>query len=214
MVGAPTEFAAEDLVLAVPAERPLPCLLQVEAVRSVDGAQALVNVETGRHAMSQGTLHNLGRAPQALVYAVRAGRLSVCDLLRSDCTRAADVDNPAVWAPVAADVASLRVQYGRDTTVPMDGVVDTWDQQTPTTACGWARVRAVRLVLVARGGAFEREVVTPTAPSWSGSLAAADNVPAPVDLSAQTDWQHFRYRSFETTVPLRNLTWREAVPGC
>lgn len=208
-VAAAGEFAVEDLVLAAPATRPAPCTLGLEAVQAVSATPPLVTVGTGRHGMAQGVLHNLGREPQALVYAVRAGQLTVCDHTQADCARPADVGNPAVWTPIAGDVASLRAQYGRDTSMPaMDGVVDTWDQATPADACSWARVRAVRLVVVARSGTFERDVVTPAAPRWAGDATT------PVDLSAHGDWQHHRYRSFETTVPLRNLTWREAVPGC
>jgi type IV pilus assembly protein PilW len=207
-VAAPTEFARNDLVLAVPATRATPCALALEAVGAVSATPPLVTVAAGRPGMAQGILYNLGREPTMLIYAIRAGRLTACDPALADCGSALNVGNPAVWAPVAEGIVSLRVQYGRDTSAPADGVVDTWDQLTPTTPCGWARVRAARLVVVARSGAFERDVVTALAPVWAGGAGA------PIDLSADAAWQNFRYRSFETTVPLRNLTWREAVPGC
>jgi type IV pilus assembly protein PilW len=40
--------------------------------------------------------------------------------------------------------------------------------------------------------------------AWAGSVAS----PAPaLDLSQTTNWSKYRYRVFETTIPLRNVIW-------
>jgi type IV pilus assembly protein PilW len=130
-------------------------------------------------------------------------------MLASDCARAADADNPAVWVPIGHQVVSLRAQYGRDTTAPaMDAVVDVFDQDAPTTACEWMRVSAVRLAVVARSPQQAAQAVTASAPTWAGSASQ------PIALDALEDWQQFRYRTFETLVPIRNMTWLPGAAGC
>ena len=61
-----------------------------------------------------------------------------------------------------------------------------------------------RLALVARSSLFEKDVVTTAAPVWDGSDGA------PIDLSANDDWGYYRYKVFQTVVPLRNLPWMAA----
>jgi len=170
-------------------------------------------------------LYNLGNAPRFLAYAVRSGNLTVCDYMTSNCGDAtpATLANEAVWRPIVSNVVSLRAQYGLDTTAVMDGIVDTYNQTTPTTACGWARASAIRFVLVARSPQFEKIAVTTAAPTWAGTNAnnplGTNSAATPIDLSVntltvQTEWQQYRYRVFETTAPIRNVAWMGAVSGC
>ncbi|MDD5247667.1 MAG: PilW family protein [Rhodocyclaceae bacterium] len=212
-----TAFIANDVVVAAPSTRAGLCALTLDRVAGVVNPN--VNVGTGVSGMSNGTLFNLGQAPTVVAYAIRNGNLTMCDYTANDCSAAANAAplNPAVWVPIANNIVSLRAQYGRDTTAPsMDGIMDVFDQTTPTTACGWARASAVRLVLVARNAQFEKTAVTTAAPVWDGS--AADNPPgstaAAIDLSANATWQNYRYKVFQTVVPLRNIAWLGAVSGC
>jgi type IV pilus assembly protein PilW len=114
--------------------------------------------------------------------------------------------------PIANDIVSMRAQYGRDTTAVMDGVVDTYDQTTPTTGCGWIKTSALRLVLVARNGQPEKTAVTAAAPTWAGGTInlTATNSTVPAGFT----WQNFRYKVFQTAIPLRNITSMGAVAGC
>lgn len=212
-VQTPTAFVPSDWVVATPATRtcsmtaaaltPALTLTQVSAVASPN-----VTVSTAAAGMANGTLFNLGRTPRILVYAVRGGNLTVCDYRVNDCGLAANNASAAVWVPIANNIVSLRVQYGRDTSVAMDGIVDAYDQAAPATACAWARVSAVRLALVARNAQFEKTSVTAAAPTWDGSAGAA------IDLSGNANWQNYRYKLFQTVVPIRNVAWMGAVTGC
>lgn len=113
----------------------------------------------------------------------------------------------------------------------MDGIVDIYSQTPPgntgvtADACGWLRTLSIRLALVARNSQYEKIAVTTAAPLWEGSTAT-NNDPAwvasggsiagasanPIDLTQNPDgtanpqWQNYRYKVFQTTLPLRNTT--------
>ena len=193
-----------DRVLAHPTPRPSPCNLSMESVTAV--ALSNVTVATGVAGMTGGALFNIGQAPRFVAYAIRNGRLTMCDYMVNNCGGAF---NATHWVPLASNVVSLRAQYGRDTTAgTMDGTVDAFDQTTPTNVCGWVRTRAVRMALVARSAQLEKDVVTAAAPAWAGSGTNA------VDLSADASWQNYRYKVFETIVPMRNVAWLGVQAGC
>ena len=206
----PTTFAAGDQIIATPQTRPDPCSLRMTTILSVGtGSPANVVVTAGTGiAATNGIVFNLGTTPRMQVYAVRSGNLTACDYSAFDCRAAANAANPSAWVSIAANIVSLRAHYGRDTSTPVDAVVDVYDQTTPSTACNWARISAVRLVLVARSGQYEKTAVTPAAPQWAGT--ATD----PIVLTAGANWQNYRYRTFETVVPIRNMVWTGAQSGC
>jgi type IV pilus assembly protein PilW len=85
------------------------------------------------------------------------------------------------------------------------GIRTTPQQPSPPDqekfACRWARASALRIAVVARNSQVDQATVTAQAPVWEGSGGAA------IDLSARADWQNYRYKVFETVVPLRNLGW-------
>ena len=125
-----------------------------------------------------------------------------------------------------------------DKTLPTTGISSNPNRDIP--ACGVMRTSAVRLVLVARSSQPEKTddwptltkhvsspVATWTDLSWmalendSGALlgtataaatAAAIKLPSP-DASWPT-WQDFRYKVFQTVVPLRNFNQQGAVEEC
>lgn len=203
LVAAPQAFINDDFVVATPQNRGVACNV---ALTQVNGppAGSTVSVDVGAAGVANGALHNWGRAPVIQVYRVSNGRLVVCDFLTRDCTSAA----AANWTELADGVVSLRAQYGVDSSATMDSVVDTFDQTNNNTACSWYRRPVLRLSLVLRNGQLEKETVTAAAPAWSGASGAA------IDLSGNADWQRYRYKTFESTVALRNVTWQGVITGC
>ncbi len=123
----------------------------------------------------------------------------------------------SVAQTVVEQVVQMKAQYGKDNGVPNgtascgacvanDGVVDAFDNVTPTTAAAWLQVLAVRVALVTRSAQPEKPNggggcdATTAAPTWSGGT---------FNLTADPNWQCYRYKVFETTVPLRNQIWTQ-----
>ncbi|WP_230029775.1 PilW family protein [Massilia sp. Bi118] len=137
--------------------------------------------------------------------------------------------NPAA---VAGDIVSIKAQYGFDNRVganftPDAGMqVKVWsatminaDGDGVTGGAGdYLRIAAVRLAVVARsrtpdaapaGGSCT--ATTGPLTVFAGGSAGADAVPVKVKLGVPddtVDWRCYRYRVFETIVPLRNFVWR------
>lgn len=112
------------------------------------------------------------------------------------------------------NVVMMKAMYGRDTND--DGAVDTYDYTQPTNAAEWARVLAVRIAVVARSTQYEREIVTATAPQWvvgraaqvQGAVTCGESSCVSLPVDRLDDWQHYRYKVFDTIVPLRNQRWK------
>ncbi|MEO8022837.1 PilW family protein [Polaromonas sp.] len=140
-------------------------------------------------------------------YAVSAGlSLQTTNLISATGTAATEDLYP--------EIVKFQAMYGKDTNA--DGVVDTYDTTTPTTAAGWQQVLAVRVAVVARSGQYEREVVTSAAPLWNlgtgytvagTSACFTGSQCLSLGLSHITDWDHYRYKVYDTVIPLRNVLW-------
>lgn len=176
---------------------------------------------------SQARLFNLGPARELALHtwSVQDGFL----MLRSSNLEGA-AEQPA---SVADNIVSIKGQYGFDTRTP-----DQFKPEQGTAVAQWSatmidadgdgnvggagdyqRVVALRLAVVARGRAPERP-----APGASCSATSAQPVlfasevpsgvaaaPVTVDVAVEgdpIDWRCYRYRVFDTVIPLRNAAWR------
>jgi type IV pilus assembly protein PilW len=150
-----------------------------------------------------------------------------------------DAAGVPVVNPVADNIVHMRVQYGIDDGVdngtvkfsgvfaPGDGLVDRFTSVAPAA---WDKVIAVRVALVARSMQAEKPGGTTTwpncdtttdgtepaspalpdnRPSWAGGVfdVSASGDPSP---TSQFSWRCYRYRVFETTIPLRNWIWKSS----
>jgi type IV pilus assembly protein PilW len=139
----------------------------------------------------------------------------------------------ATGASVADNIVSIKAQYGFDIRTgtaftPEQGtVVGKWSSIMidadgvggPGSAGDYQRVVAVRIAVVARSKAPERPStgtvcdatkVAPTlfANAQPQGVAAAPATPNLTVTGDTQDWKCYRYRVFETIVPIRNNAWR------
>lgn len=114
---------------------------------------------------------------------------------------------------VASHVVGVKARYGISDVGGQ--AVTQWVSATMGAAGNWAlpgptdakRIKAIRLAVVVRSPLRERrDPATGTCNITSTPPVSWPDGPA-IDLSNDPDWRCYRYRSFETVVPLRNVLW-------
>jgi type IV pilus assembly protein PilW len=123
---------------------------------------------------------------------------------------------PGAFNPLVAGVVNIQVQYGISATSASPSVIAWVDPvgiyATPAVATR-KLIKAVRIAVVARDAKLDINDVTSECDQVhnAGLCAWADipGSPAPlIDLATgNADWKRYRYRVFETTIPLRNTIW-------
>jgi type IV pilus assembly protein PilW len=134
--------------------------------------------------------------------------------------RTSVVNGVSTTTPSVVGVVNVQAQYGISATANSNQVTAWVDASGGTwaapTVADRNRIKAIRIAVVARNSKQETSVVstacsstTTAAPTgvcaWAGTAAS----PAPtVDLSpGDANWDRYRYRVYETIVPLRNVIW-------
>jgi len=209
----PYGFTPGDVVVF--AEAGQPCTLaQINEIPPATGDSNKFNVQPGTYLNASGApvptrynnpaglgtayttngkIFNLGNAPTIKTLMVQNAQLVSQPLAAATAT------------PIFDGIAQLQAQYGKDTN--NDGVVDLFDEITPINTAGWAAVLAVRIAIVARSSLYEKDQVSPaTIRLWEDS-AATPTTTGPV-WTLTADERHYRYKVFQTVVPLRNMIWR------
>jgi type IV pilus assembly protein PilW len=136
----------------------------------------------------------------------------------------------ATVTPIASNIVNIQAQYGvavagnqsvtcwvnaiKGAGAGCPGIGGAADWSNPNTA-NIGQIKAIRVAVVARSDQMERAAVTFQCTNTSGNVnngpcAWPDTAasPAPViDLSADPNWQRYRYKVFQTIIPLRNILW-------
>jgi type IV pilus assembly protein PilW len=184
-------------------------------------------------AAANGFAFNLGAQPRLNIWSISNNRLTAVDQLFGFVEEIADgvIDLQGEYGVdlngdnlIGANEWTPTTPTGSAPTDPNNLCIDN-----PTTS--WRCVRAVRVALLARSGQWDRNHCNQT-PQWtsgaSGALTttnfamrnvdgSADSFAAcvpgqPVAAAAQdpNNWRQYRYRVYETVIPLRNLIWGTA----
>ena len=254
----PSMFAVGDRVLAAPSATPDACVGSNLIMDRITATAALTVTSANAGIVAAAPiLYNLGpgpngpnatpsaamptNGPTVLVYAVRKGSLTVCDFTIDDCSKDSNKGLVSAWVPVASNIVSMRALYWRDNSAAWNGATPAdivIDQAQPASACDWARVKAINLMLVARSDEREKTRIDPpnsgevtrlasevaagnTAPAPTWSIAALNAATAAtIVLGSDTgtnarEWRYYRYKPFQAFIPLRNITWMGSPPtGC
>ena len=215
-VQSPTSFNVGDWFITYPKS----CAAALAMAKVTARTTSLITATAVNAAAVDGALYDMGKNPRVVAYRIKDAALQSCDFVANDCR-----NEGAHWTAMSGNIASLRAQYGHDTNVGSpDGIVDAWDQTSPTSACGWVKTTAVRVALVARSSQYESKIDSTgqrvcdavTGAAGTGELSWAGDSGAPLDVSATapTTWQCYRYRKFEKIIPTRNVAWMAAQSGC
>lgn len=158
------------------------------------------SMPSGSYLLNMGTMVSRTYSVSAL------GNLQSTDLSQTDGSKTTQDLYP--------QIVLMQAMYGKDSLG--NGTVDTYDKTAPTTNAAWQKVKAIRVAVVARSGQYEKDAVTTAAPQWDlGSKSEVTgagtctngNSCLSLDVSKVTDWQHYRYKVYDTIVPLRNVLW-------
>lgn len=154
------------------------------------------------------------------------------ELTRAGGTASSTPFPNSIPVSVASDIVALQAQYGVTTTLDATSTsttgaaflnrVDQWTDATGNFGPGIAlmdrnRIRAIRIAVVARDGSLQKKDVSQLCTGIAQGLNKvciwkADAVAADVNLDHIPNWQRYRYRTFEVTIPLRNIIWnRDAL---
>ena len=138
-------------------------------------------------------------------------------------TRTGTLNNavfPAVGIPNAApvaivpDIVSMQAQYG----VTNDLITNQVTSYVDATGGVWGPtitrnnrnlIKSIRVAVVARSGLREPVAVSTACNGGAANLARVCiwNNTTDVDLTGLADWANYRYRVYETVIPLRNVMW-------
>lgn len=151
---------------------------------------------------------NLGN-PTLRTYQIGSGKLQTIDSLFTS--------GAATPIDLVDAVVDLRALYGKDTN--NDSVVDNYNFTPPATSAEWLQVTSAKIAVLTRVGNYEKKSVgasecdaTTVVPTWSGSTATGQVTTAnpflAISVASGSEDRCYRYRVFETTVPLRNMIWR------
>lgn len=140
-----------------------------------------------------------------------------------------DTFNNITPTAVVPGVVNIQAQYGISAT-PNSNQITQWVNATgiwataALTQANRNRIKAVRVAIIARNGLLEKLPAVSAACSstatanptgvcaWDATSANPINAsPAPgVDLSNTANWNQYRYKVYETIIPLRNMVWTRA----
>ncbi len=167
---------------------------------TASSATATFNVAVPANTHTTGEVYNMGPAPQLAQWSVGTG-----DLLTRQNTLV-----QAASFEVTDGIVNLQAQYGID--ADNSGKIEASEWVNTAPAAGeWKKLLAVRVAILARSGQFERDQVTTAAPKWAGGDFTMTNLDGTAGnttpAAAVNNWKNYRYRVYESIVPLRNMLW-------
>jgi type IV pilus assembly protein PilW len=232
----PYGFAVGDVIVVAPEDGAGQCALAQISTLNQDApsigfastADRFNSGELGRTFPGSATrVFNLGRAASLPFHTwlVEDGVLRL---------RATNLGSNGDAAQAVADnIVSLKAQYGFDTRAvaafdPELGMqvrewsntmIDADGDGVVGSAGDYQRVAALRIAVIARNKRPERPGAGGACSTTTEALkvfetdqpSGIDAVPVTLDLGVKDDpidWKCYRYRAFETVVPLRNASWR------
>jgi type IV pilus assembly protein PilW len=125
--------------------------------------------------------------------------------------------------PIVSGIVNLQVQYGvssagnDNTIIQYVNPTGSWDPLTISLA-NRNRIKAIRLVMVAQSPEKSNTDITAACASNANGICASDmsitvnsntitSAAPTLNLNGITDWKRYRYRIYDTIIPLRNVIY-------
>lgn len=157
-------------------------------------------------------------------YQVLCNTLTVTSLLTQSGAPACTNQNTfSDAAPVSGNIVNVQAQYGVATAAGSQSV-DCWVNGNGTacspSGANWSaanltdsdvkRIKAVRIAIVARSSQTEKpgsSGCTTTTATTNYPKAWEDAGAPAINLASDPNWQCYRYKVYNTIIPLRNILW-------
>jgi len=206
-VQSPTGFKQYDMVVTITGsgECERNSVTAVSAPDANGNVVLTVKSASGFDLLPTMRIINIGPATttQRVRYDVSGNVLRSTDLVTAEATA----------QPLSSSIMNLKLLYGVDT--DGDGAIDTWTPPTgdystasvlAATGANLRRIKAVKIGMVVRSDEFDRD-----APAFAWTLfectAQEKTTYSCPDPLTGTLPANYRYRTYETIVPLRNPMW-------
>jgi type IV pilus assembly protein PilW len=208
-VQSPGGFRKDDLVIAISGAGNCDSY-KVTAVSAPD-ANGIVSLSISPAAandiLAGSRVFNMGPGadPQKIIYDVVNQTLQGRSLVDDK-----GAPSNAVPTPIASNIVNMKLQYGIDTDA--DGLLDSWVSATGPWAASALfaadaakinQIKAVRIAVIVQGQQFDKGYNQDV--SWS----LFDGVYTGIYARSTSPPGNFRYRTYETTMPLRNEIWNK-----
>lgn len=156
---------------------------------------------------SSGNIYNLGSAPQRVIWSINGFKT----LIRTNDLTYGDANGDGVndFLEVGDNIIDLQADYGYDANANNRVESTEWTTVAPVN---WGQVLAIRVALLVRNSQYEKTQITTAAPTWLGGTFTMRNVDGTTDTNPSNDknWRNYRYRVYQTIIPLRNQIWGTA----
>lgn len=227
-VQSPNGFKVNDLAVAIsPAKLCEPVTISAVGALSAAGGKRTLTVAAGTQNAYPACV-----PPNCLGGLLPLGPAGTVQRVRYDVVngvlRSQDLMDPnAQPVPLASNIVNMKVEYGVDTDA--NGVLDTW---VDAASAGFKpqdlltgtiqqvnRVKAVRIGFIVRGAQYERALATAVPPNGDFDWVLFDcdthdnTCPGRLTgtIAADANGGGYRYRVYETVVPLRNHLWNKQL---
>jgi type IV pilus assembly protein PilW len=193
---------------------------------------------TGTGLVGSATLFNMGPADRAqkIAYRLCDGRVNCPQPPNCAPTTPCTLDSVALLDssgqplasptgnPVASNIINMKVEYGIDNDLDQLGLLDTWVQATagagwdpaamlPATLAKINQVKAIRIGLIVQSEQFDKTLGDYNWVLFDCADAVKANCPGRLSgtIAAQTTPPgNWRFRKYESVIPLRNEIWNKA----
>jgi len=170
---------------------------------------------------------------QKIQYSVNNGVLYSTPLLDTSGANCGNLANPLVGNPLASNILVMKVEYGIDSDLDPKRLLDTWVQASaapwdpatllPAPVTTINQIKAVRIGIIVQSDQFDKNLAGFTGGDYVNgdynwvlfdcSAANKANCPGrltgsvPATVSPAGNW---RFRKYETVIPLRNEIWNKS----
>lgn len=112
---------------------------------------------------------------------------------------------------ISPGIMDIQAEYGLvngpSGAVTWQSATGSWSDPSTFTKAMANQIKAIRVSLIARSGEYEKPENSTGTCTTTTTIADVPNWAKPTTSTWPSDWQCYRYKAYQTTIPLRNVIW-------